>query len=61
MRLDINMKGCELGCGIHDCELDIMHNFYHDDTIGNFSSSKTLRHCDDSARCLYNALNYIWI
>ena len=25
-----------------------MHYFYHCDTIGNFSSSKALRRCDDS-------------
>ena len=50
MRLDINIEGCELRYGTHDCELDIMHYFYHDDTIGNFSSSKALRHCDDSTK-----------
>ena len=52
-RLAINMEGCKLGYGVHDCELDRMHNFHHDGNIGNYLSPKAVGYCDNSEKFLY--------
>ena len=51
----MNMEGCELRYGMHDCDLDHMHNFHHDGNIGNFLSHKALGYCDNSRNFLCSA------
>ena len=61
MILAISMEGCKLGHGMHDCELDHIHNFHHDGNIGNFLSPKAVGYCDNTVnteKFLYNVFEF---
>ena len=58
MKLPMNMEGCELGYGMHDCDLDRMHNFHHDLNIDIFLTHKALGYYNNNTKLSCTAFEF---